>query len=373
MDPVIFAVQIALTAFGVLGVATAEPGMLTDQLIRGAMAILISIGVGQLSPRGVMRLSTPFFITMVILLGALFFVGISPDGSDSARWLPIPGIGFTFQPSELMKVAVIAYMASFFQNHLGDWRIGRPVLVIGVAAGLVIAQPNISTGVFIALLTFGIMIAAKTRVDHLLAITFMGFIGAVVVGSVIYSNFGYAANRLLGFVDLWRGATLADTVNYQSLAAQRALAKGGILGIGGGHAVNVPEVDTDFIAAALGQALGLIGILTIILIFFVILFRGMSIGGAVTGPASLLAAGATIYIVAQAALNLIVALGMGPVTGAALPLVSYGMNSQISIGIAFGFIHLATKELKRQRRQHAPLPQPEVEAEGLHKWQSETA
>lgn len=367
MDPVILAVQLALTAFGVLGVATAEPGMLTDQLIRGVLSLLLSAGVGQLSPRGVMRLSTPFFLTMVVLLVAVLFVGITSEGSDSTRWLLIPGIGFTFQPSELMKVAVIAYMASFFQNHLGNWRIGRPVLVIGIAAGLVIAQPNISTGVFIALLTFGIMVAAKTRVDHLLAITFMGFVGAVIVGSVIYSNFRYAANRVLGFMDLWQGASLADTLNFQSLAARRALSQGGLFGIGGGHAVNVPEVHTDFIAAALGQATGLIGILTIILLFFIILFRGMNLGGAVTGPASLLAAGATLYITAQAALNLIVALGMGPVTGAALPLVSYGMNSQISIGIAFGFLHLAAKELRRQQQQHEP-----VREEGLAAWQSET-
>lgn len=367
MDPIIFAVQLALTAFGILGVATADPGALTDQAIRGGLSLLLSAGVGQLSPRGIMRLSTPFFLAMVAMLVAVLLFGITSEGSDSTRWLLIPGIGFTFQPSELMKVAVIAYMASFFQNHLGDWRIGRPVIVIGVAAGLVIAQPNISTGVFIALLTFGIMIAAKTRVDHLLAITFMGFVGALIVGSAIYTNFQYAANRVLGFLALWRDTSLADTLNYQSLAARRAFAQGGFFGIGGGHSVNVPEVHTDFIAAAIGQATGLIGMLTIILLFFIILFRGMTIGGAVTGPASLLAAGATLYITAQAALNLIVALGMGPVTGAALPLVSYGMNSQISIGIAFGFIHIAAKELKRQQNVHTQ------EVEQVQQWQSETA
>jgi cell division protein FtsW (lipid II flippase) len=107
--------------------------------------------------------------------------GVSPDGLQARRWLPLGPV--TFQPSELMKVVVVAYLAAFFHNHLGDWHIWRPMLVIGVAAGLIVAQPNVSTALFLFALAFAIMIAAGTSLQRLLAIGTAAAVVAVVVGA----------------------------------------------------------------------------------------------------------------------------------------------------------------------------------------------
>lgn len=348
LDRPLLTAQILLGALGMVGVAAgaSEPTSPVGHGLRVLAAIAITLLVSRLSVKAVLKLSPIVFVVSLALLVAVLIVGISPAGSESKRWLDL-GV-FTLQPSEFMKVAVIAYLAAFFHNHLGDWHIWRPMLVIGLAVATVVAEPDLSTGLFIFTLAFTVMIAAGTTITRLLSITLAAAAIATLLAAPYLSQFSYLKDRVIGYADLWGAREQADTTSYQALQAQEAVARGGITGIGPGRSAQVPEADTDFISVAIGQSLGLLGLATLVAVYLLIARRGLRIGSAVDGPASLLAAGATAYICGQAGLNLLVASGLAPVTGIPLPGVSHGFNSLLSVAIAFGFLHIAARTAHKQ-------------------------
>src|SRR5690606_10831791 len=316
---------LVLAALGLVGVAAASPENAGEHGLRALIAIALTVVVARFSPRAIVKLSPYLFVTVLLMLIAVLFVGVSPEGSASNRWLLIGG--FTLQPSEFMKIAVIAYLTAFFDNHLGDWQICRPMLVIGLAVAAIIAQPNLSTGLFIFVLAFGLMVIAGISLGRLVTITVAAALIGLLLGGSYISQFGYMKDRLVGFADLWGAQALTDE-NYQATRARQAMAMGGLTGIGSGRPVNVPEVHTDFIAVAISQATGLLGVAVVVALFLLLGMRSIALAKAVVGPASLLAGGAAAYICGQAAINLLVASGMMPVTGIPLPGVSYGFNSQ---------------------------------------------
>lgn len=348
MDRPLLAAQLLLGALGMVGVAagSAEPVPAIGHGLRVLAAVGVTLLVSRLSVKAVLKLSPYMFVITLVLLGLVLFVGISPAGSESKRWLDM-GF-FTLQPSEFMKVAVVAYLAAFFYNHLGDWHIWRPMAVIGLAVATVVAEPDLSTGLFIFTLAFTVMIAAGTTLTRLLSITLAAAAFATLLAGPYLSQFSYLKDRVIGYADLWGAREQTDTLSYQASQAQQAIARGGITGIGPGRSTQVPEADTDFVSVAIGQALGLLGLATLVTTYLVVARRGLRIGTAVEGPAALLAAGATAYICGQAGLNLLVASGLAPVTGIPLPGVSHGFNSLLSVAIAFGFLHLAARTARAQ-------------------------
>ena len=346
MNRRLLTVQILLGALGVVGVATAAPGATFEQFTRVLAAVVITFLVARLSEKHVVKLSPVVFVLLVAMLVLVFFKGESPGGSESKRWLMVFGV--SFQPSEFMKVSVIAYLATFFHNHLGNWHIWRPMVVIGIAAALVVVQPDISTALFIFLLALAIMVAAGATIVRIVSISTAAALVAGLVVMPFLGEYEYWGNRIAGFFDMWGAQEQTADLSYQASVAETAVQRGGLVGIGAGRPVRVPEADTDFIAVAIHHALGFIGIASLLLLYGLLAVEGLRIARSVTGPATLLAAGATTYIVAQAGLNLLVASGMAPVTGIPLPGVSYGLNSMFSVAIAFGFLHLAARQGRQQ-------------------------
>ena len=346
MDPLLLTLQLLLGGLGVLGVAAAEPGEAVTQALRFAAALLLTLGVARLRPSAIVRLAPAGYALTLALLVAVLLVGIAPDGSEARRWLLVGPV--TFQPSELMKVVVIAYLAGFFHNHLGNWQVWRPMVVIGLAAGVVVMQPDVSTALFLFALAFAIMLAAGTSLTRLLSISLSAAIIATVVGGPYLAQYSYLADRITGFSDLWGDQVDVQGTSFQAARARAALTRAGLLGIGPGRPVNVPEAATDMVAVAVGQSLGLVGMLTLVTGFALLVARGLRIAAAARGPGALLAAGACAYVGGQAALNLLVAAGLIPVTGVPLPFVSYGLNSLMSVSIATGFMHAAFREARSQ-------------------------
>ncbi|MBA2667469.1 MAG: FtsW/RodA/SpoVE family cell cycle protein [Trueperaceae bacterium] len=346
MDPLLLTLQLLLGALGILGVAAAAPTEMLAQAGRFAFCVVVTIAVSRATPLQIVRAAPFAYVVTMGLLVAVLFVGVSPTGSEATRWLPFGPV--TLQPSELMKVVVIAYLAAFFHNHLGNWHIWRPMLVIGLAAGFVVMQPNVSTALFLFALAFAIMLAAGTSIARLVSISLSAAIVAIVVGGPYLAQYSYISDRISGFADLWGDQVDVQTTSYQATRARAALARAGVVGIGPGRPVNVPEAETDMIAVAIGQSLGLIGMITLVGSFVLLVARGLRIAGAARGPGALLAAGACAYIGGQAALNLLVAAGLLPVTGVPLPFVSYGFNSLLSVAVATGFIHAAFREVRAQ-------------------------
>ena len=346
MDRILLTAHVMLGALGVLGVATSQPSLAPEHLLRFTLCLGITVLFSRVSTRAIVKASPYAYVTVLLLLVLVLFVGASPDSSDSRRWIPLGPI--TLQPSELMKVAVIAYLTAFFHNHLGEWEIWRPMIVIGAAAGLIVVEPDVSTALFIFALAFAIMLAAGTTLTRLISISTAAALVAVLVAGPYLSQFDYIQGRLVGFGDLWGDQTLTQEESYQALQARRALLRAGIIGIGAGRQMYVPEAHTDMVAISIGQTLGLVGVATLIALFIVIGGRGLRIAAARTGPGSLLAAGATTYICGQASLNLLVASGLFPITGIPLPFVSHGLNSLLSVSIAMGFIHAVYREARAE-------------------------
>lgn len=347
MDPLLLTLQACLGVLGVLGVSAAAPDAGLEHGLRAAGAIVVTALVARVPVRRIVQASPAMYLGTLALLALVLVIGTSPAGSDSKRWILIAGV--SLQPSELMKVAVIAYLAAFFHNHLGDWQIWRPMAVVGLAAGLIVAEPDVSTALFLFALAFAVMLAAGTTLTRLLSISTAAALIAIVVGGPYLSQFGYLSDRITGFQDLWGAQERTQTTSYQAYQARQALASAGVIGIGAGRPVRVPEAETDMVAISIGQSLGLIGVASLIALYLLLASRGLRIAGARSGPGSLLAAGATAYLTGQAALNLLVASGLFPITGIPLPFVSYGLNSQLSVAIAFGFLHAAHREAARAR------------------------
>ncbi len=341
------AAQLTLGVLGVLGVATASPEDWSAHLLRVLVALAVTVLVARISPQRVVKLSPTFYVGVLLLLAAVIVVGIEPEGSDAKRWLDLGP--FTLQPSELMKVAVIAYLTAFFHNHLGDWQIWRPLLVVGLAVGLIVAEPNVSTALFIFLLGLSVMAAAGATLKRLIGISVaIVVLTSVLVVPYLVGKYPYIGERISGYIDGRGAQVLTQSEGYQASQAKRYLRAGGLIGVGAGQPLDyLPARETDMIAVSIGHALGLVGTATVFALYLLIAWRGVQIASSLSGPGALLAVGATTYICGQAALNLLVAANLLPVTGVPLPFVSYGFNSLISVGIAMGFIQSAYRSTRR--------------------------
>jgi cell division protein FtsW len=265
----------------------------------------------------------------ILLLAAVLVIGDPINGAR--RWLPFGP--FTFQPSELAKLALVVWVAAYLSRPrsrppqtLGE--VAKPIgIVTAVAAGLVLLEPDFGTAVAIALVVGGLLLAAGTPLNLLVR----GGAIVVVLGVAAVWFEPYRRERIFSFFNPWGDAQGAG---FQSVQALIGLGSGGILGKGIGEGVQkifyLPEAHTDMIFAIVGEEPGLIGTLGVIAAFGVFCWAGIRI--AMTCPdrfGSLLAAGITVLIGAQAAVNLAAVLGVAPVTGITLPFVSYGGSSLV--------------------------------------------
>jgi cell division protein FtsW len=265
----------------------------------------------------------------VVLLLAVLVIGNPINGAR--RWLPFGP--FTFQPSELAKLALVVWVAAYLSRPRSRppqtlMEIAKPVgIVTAVAAGLVLLEPDFGTAVAIALVVGGLLLAAGTPLG--LMTRGAGIVVALGVAAVWFEP--YRRERIFSFFNPWSDA---QGSGFQSVQALIGLGSGGVLGKGIGEGVQkifyLPEAHTDMIFAIVGEELGLIGTLGVIAAFGVFCWAGIRI--AMSCPdrfGSLLAAGLTVLIGAQAATNLAAVLGVAPVTGITLPFVSYGGSSLV--------------------------------------------
>ena len=340
MDILLIIAQFILGMLGVLGVATSNPALWQGQLSAVFVGLIITALVSRLKPSLIIRASPLIYFSTLILLIAVLIFGISPNGSEAKRWLLIGS--YTLQPSEFMKIAVITYLAGFFYNHAGNWRLWKPMVVIGIAAGLILVEPNFSTSLFLFALAFTIMVAAGSNWFRLASISTVAALIAAVVAAIIIYQYPYMMDRIVAFRDFHGAQEHIHGPGYQTNRAAMLIQQAGFFGLGAGLPIlHLPEAHSDMVAIVIARVLGSTGIATLIIMYLVIAGRGIRIATQQTGPGSLLAAGATAYICGQAALNLLVASGLLPVTGVVLPFVSHGLNNLLSVSIAMGFIHSA--------------------------------
>jgi cell division protein FtsW len=286
----------------------------------GGMHLLERRGLALLDRRLVNLLLLGAFGLLVLVLVPGF--GVEVNGAR--RWFALGPI--QFQPSELMKIALVLYVARYLSDHPKRMRnfrqaIAPIALVTGPACLLIVVEPDLGTALVVAFTIIALLVAAG------MPLRYLGLLAAVAGGLVILLTLAqpYQRARLTSFLNPWASKS---TAGFQAVQGQIALGSGGLVGVGLGKSVEkvlyLPEAQTDFILAVIGEELGVLGIFGVVFLYGMIAYAGLRTARRAAGRyAKLLATGLTSVILCQGLLNLFVVLGLAPLTGVPLPFISY--------------------------------------------------
>jgi len=272
-------------------------------------------------------------LTLVLVPG----IGVSVNGAR--RWIIIGGQGL--QPSELAKLAAVILVATLIARHpLEITRLRHLLLLAGIgivpAAGLIMLEPDLGSTLVLVVAVFALLIVGGARLRHLLGLAAVGIL-AVFMLIVIEP---YRLERLVTFFDPWKDAQGSGFQATQSLIS---VASGGFFGVGLGNSVQkfgfLPEQGTDMITGIIGEELGLMGLIVLIVLYGALAWVCLRIAMNCREPfGKLLATGITAIVIGQATINIGAALGVLPLTGVPLPLVSLGGTSILVVLAGLGIL-----------------------------------
>ena len=281
------------------------------------------------------RVSVLAYVAIIGILVAVLAIGVATKGSQ--RWLEI--LGTSFQPSEFAKFIIIIFMSGFVIKHRnllnGNFimfiKCALPVIV---AAGL-IAMENLSTGIVVMVVGLMIMFVSSKKVMNFVVFVVVGFIGFVIMVAIE----PYRMARIMGWLDPW-----SDTIDngYQIVQSLFAVASGGLFGLGIGQSRQktfIPESYNDIIFAIICEELGLVGAIVVILLFLILIWRGIKIAmNARDKYSSYAATGIITMIAVQVIINIAVVTNTMPNTGMPMPFISYGGTSLVVTMASMGLL-----------------------------------
>jgi len=284
------------------------------------------------------RVARPAMVVTIGLLFAVLVPGIGVRTSGASRWLGTSSL--QIQPSELAKLALVLFAADILDRRAArrDWRYQMvPVLaVVVLLAVLVLAQPDMGTTLVLAFIAMAMLFTAGIPTRAL-----TGVLGAsAAAGLCLAIAAPYRWRRMTAFLHPFKDAS---NTGYQSVQATLALSHGGVLGEGLGSSIAsygyLPNAQTDFIFAVIGEETGLLGGLVLSGLFVILGLVGTRIAcRAPSRYAALVAAGITAWLVGQAVINIGAVVGLLPVTGVPLPFVSFGGSSLVIAMFATGIL-----------------------------------
>ncbi|MGE5418798.1 MAG: FtsW/RodA/SpoVE family cell cycle protein [Chloroflexota bacterium] len=344
---------------------------LRSQFFMLVLSLIIIVVVHYLPYRIYFSMAGLFLVIAAGLLILTFAFGSRVN--EATRWLVIPGTGFRLQTSDVAKVALVIYLArtmAKYQDKLTDFKLVTKYLMVPVAVicGLIMPE-NLSTAVMIFGICIMIMFIGRVPFKFLLSYIGIG-IAAIIVFAMLLSVFT-KSNR----VEVWKNRienyfTGSDNPDedYQSNQAKIAISTGGLFGKAPGKSVQrnmLPQSNSDFIFAIIIEEYGLLfGAIPLILAYLILLFRGVTIARKCeTAFPAFLVLGLIVMIVMQAMLNMLVAVGLFPVTGQTLPFVSWGRTSVLMMSFSIGAI-LSVSRVVNARIKNEELPAEEVTDEG---------
>nr|WP_092068213.1 stage V sporulation protein E [Dendrosporobacter quercicolus]NSL47002.1 stage V sporulation protein E [Dendrosporobacter quercicolus DSM 1736]SDL72169.1 cell division-specific peptidoglycan biosynthesis regulator FtsW [Dendrosporobacter quercicolus] len=340
-DFIIFFAVIALLGIGVIMVYSSSAVsayvnfndsyyFLKRQMIWASLGLLCMIFTMNLDYHVWRKLAKPMMLVTLVLLVLVLVPGLGKVVNGARRWL---GFGSLYlQPSEIAKLSMVLFTAGSLAKHqekIGSFIKGvvPQLLMLLVVFGLILKEPDLGTALSIGGTVFVLLFVAGAKLKHLGSLGAAGVAG--IIAAVLFEP--YRMKRLLAFSDPW--ADPLDT-GYHIIQSLYAIGSGGLFGVGLGRSrekfLYLPEPHTDFIFAILGEELGLIGTLTVIVLFFLFAWRGLKV--AISAPdiyGSILATGLTTMIMVQALMNIAVVTASMPVTGIPLPFLSFGGSSLI--------------------------------------------
>ncbi len=341
----------SLLALGVVMVASASVhldaqrsgiGHLGKHLVALTLGCAGALALWRIPVAWLEKASPALYVAGLVLLAIVFIPGVAHKVNGARRWVQLGG--FNVQTSEFMKLFLILYLAGYLVRRRVEvvhslWGVIKPLLLVLLAAGLLMLQPDFGTTAVLVAITLGMLFlggAPLWQFGLLIA-------GLAVVGGTLVWFSPYRMERVVAFLDPW-----ADPYDdgYQLTQALIAFGRGEWTGVGLGAGIQkqyyLPEAHTDFIMAVIGEELGLIGTLTVIALFAVVVWRAFAIGTRAEAAgrpyAAYLAWGIGLWLGLQAFINIGVNVGLLPTKGLTLPFVSYGSNSLIVVCLAVGIL-----------------------------------
>jgi cell division protein FtsW len=344
---------------------------LRSQFLMLALSLIIIIVVHYLPYRIYSSLAGLFLIGSMGLLVVTLVFGSRVN--EATRWLVIPGTGFRLQTSSIAKVALVIYLArtlAKYQSELNSFSLVTKYFIVPVAIVCWLILPeNLSTALMIFGISLIIMFIGRIPFRFIIAYIGMGIAGfilfALILSAVTKDNrVEVWKNRIEHF---FSGEMDADG-DYQSNQAKIAISTGGLFGKAPGGSVQrniLPESNSDFIFAIIIEEYGLLfGAVPLILAYMILLFRGITIVKRCdTAFPAFLVLGLIVMIVVQAMVNMLVAVGLIPVTGQTLPMVSWGRTSVLVMSFSIGAI-LSVSRVVNARMKNEELPDDEIIDEG---------
>ncbi len=347
-DPIIWGIVILLSLFSILVVYSATGSLAYKYaggntelyLFKHSMLIFVSLGVMWAAHRIPYRKYAIYarlgVIASIPLLLVTYLFGSNIN--EANRWITIPVINQAFQPSDLAKLALIAAIAGMLakrQNSIKDFKSTFvPIIIaIGLICGL-IAMANFSTAILLLMTCLLIMFIGRVPVKYLAIVVLVGVLGLTTAG-FIGQRGATLISRVEAFLD-------EDEIPFQAEQSFIAIATGGVTGKGPGNSEqrnSLPHPYSDFIYAIIIEEYGMVGGFGVLFLYLALLYRGMRIvANSNKAFGGLLSAGLSFALVIQALVNMAVAVGLGPITGLPLPLLSMGGTSLVFTGISLGII-----------------------------------
>jgi cell division protein FtsW len=334
---------------------------LTGNSLHFLLRHLLSVGLGMIGMLIAMRTRVrlwenlgPYLLLIgIALLVVVLLPGIGRHVNGSSRWIPLGVVNL--QPSELVKLFVIVYVAGYLVRKQEELRfftqgILMVSIVVAVIGMLLLQEPDLGSVVVICLTVFCMLFLGGVRFWHFMAVV-LAAVGGMVLLTLVSP---YRMARITGFLDPW-----ADPFNtgFQLTQALIAFGRGEWLGVGLGASIQkmfyLPAAHTDFLFAVLAEEFGLLGVLTVMALFAVIVWRAFRIAAAAERNgrvyAARLAQGIGLYLGFQAMINMGVNMGALPTKGLTLPFLSYGGSSMIVSCVAAGLLLMIEREQRRQQ------------------------
>ncbi len=361
LDYVLLLVALALVGIGVVMVYSTtaiQAGerfhdpyyFLKRQALYAGIGCLLLVGVMVFVPLGTLkRLAYPILLLSILFLIAVLIPGVGYRAGGATRWIKIQA--FSFQPSEFAKLGLVIFLAYFLakkEEKIRSFSFGflPTILVSGLVIGLIMKEPDFGAASFLTMMVFLLLFAGGTRVTYIVGACLL----AAPVAYYFLMNVAYRHRRLLSFISPWDDPT---GTSFQIVQSFLCFGSGGLFGLGLGEGRQklffLPASHTDFIFSVIGEELGLLGAMVVVLLFFILTMRGIHISLSLKDRfAAYLALGITLMISLQAVLNMGVVLGLLPTKGLTLPLISYGGTSLIINLVGVGMLLRLSTEMERK-------------------------
>ncbi len=312
---------------------------LTKQLMGAAGGFVAVFFIANMDYRKLKKFAPIGLVISVVLLGLVLIPALGSEINGSTRWLNL-GL-FSLQPAEVAKFMLIFYMAASIAKRREKMQtfvhgILYHIVVLGILCGLIILQPNFSMVICLCLIWYSMMIVGGCKISHLAGIAVIG----VVAGYFMAFGADYREGRISSFSDPWADAKGSG---YQIIQSLYSIGSGGLFGLGIGNSRQklfyLPYGESDFIFSIIAEELGFLGVVLLIVLYGVLIWRGVRI--ALRSPDTfgcMLATGIVASIAIQAAINIAVVTKSIPATGLTLPFISAGLSSLIMMLCGVGVL-----------------------------------